>query len=128
MTSCTCDECKQMCQRPCWPTPEEAQKLIDAGYGDRLMNDYWARTKGDIQILSPASKGYEGRMTPFWPGGGCTFQDEDGLCELHDLGLKPMEGRKALCKDRTPKKLHEKMAKMWDNPEAQELVDKWWKR
>lgn len=114
-----------MCQRPCWPTPEEAQKLIDAGYGDRLMNDYWCRKGGDIQILSPACKGSENGFAPFWPTGGCTFQDKDGLCELHNLDLKPLEGRKALCKGRTPKYLHEKIAKMWDNPEAQELVGKW---
>lgn len=123
--SCTCDECKAMCRRPCWPTPEEAQHLINAGYGSRLMQDYWCKKNGDIYILSPAVSGYENSFAPFWPTGKCTFQDDNGLCQLHDLGYKPLEGRKALCKDRTPKKLHEKVAKMWDNPEAQELVRRW---
>lgn len=126
MTSCTCDECKEMCNRPCWPTPKEAQKLIDAGYGNRLMNDYWCRDEGDIQILCPANKGKEGSFAAFMPVGNCTFQDENGLCELHNLGLKPAEGKKALCGGRTPKNLHEKMANTWDNPEAQKLVGKWW--
>ena len=127
MKSCTCEECKEMCQRPCWPTPEEAKKLIEAGYGDRLMSDYWARAESDIHILGPALKGYEGQSTPFWPKGQCTFQDENGLCQLHDKGLKPYEGRKALCNGRTPKGLHEEVAMMWDNEEAQALVDKWYK-
>lgn len=114
--SCTCDECKAMCQRPCWPTPEEAQHLINAGYGGQLMQDYWYRKGNDIKLLCPAINGYEGRFSPSWP---------NGLCQLHDLGYKPLEGRKSLCQDKTPKKLHKKIAKMWDNSEAQEIVRKW---
>ena len=125
MTSCMCDECKQMCQRPCWPTPEEAKKLIDAGYASRLMEDYWYRSEGDIKILCPALKGYENRFTPFWPIGQCTFQDENGMCELHDKGLKPLEGRESLCHDRTPENLRDKIVAIWDSSEAQKLVEEW---
>ena len=40
-SECACGGCSQMCTRPCWPTPEEARRLIRAGLGDRLMLDYW---------------------------------------------------------------------------------------
>ena len=32
-----------MCKyRPCWGTPEELEKIIEAGFSNRLMMDYWA--------------------------------------------------------------------------------------
>lgn len=86
-----------MCERrPCWPTPDEAKRIKDAGFGDRLMIDYWVESPTDIKIECPAIVGYEGLNAPFIPVGRCTFL-KDGLCELHDLGLKPLEGRVASC-------------------------------
>jgi hypothetical protein len=120
---CACDKCKSCCQRPCWGTPSEIQKLIDAGF-NRLMYDYWVRSNeegGDIDIICPALKGYENRAAPFWPEGQCTFQDENGLCELHDLGLKPLEGRVVHCKASFPS-LHEDVAMTWDTEEGKAIV------
>lgn len=127
---CSCETCKAMCQRPCWPSPDEAQKLIDVGYGPRLMNDYWVGGGPDgdnIELLCPALKGYEGKSTPYSPRGKCTFQDEAGLCKLHDLGLKPIEGRLASCKheDGEGHRIHEDTAMTWNNPEAQQKVKDW---
>jgi Fe-S-cluster containining protein len=137
-TACSCNTCKNMCTRACWPTPEEAQRLIDAGYSDRLMVDYWVVPTqyddegdpiygtGDIYILCPAENGSEGRMAPSWPGvNWCTFSDPNTrLCMLHDTGLKPFEGRMAHHSKPTPN-LHEKVAMMWNNPDAQALVERW---
>jgi len=119
-----------MCKRPCWPTPAGAKALIDAGYGNRLMLDYWAgspagrETENNTYILCPASPGREGDSAPFWPNGGCVFQNQNGLCELHDLGLKPEEGQRATCKSDNDG-LHQEIAVTWENAEAQALVDEW---
>ena len=127
-TECSCLVCKSMCLRPCWPTPEEAELLIELGYGDRLMKDWlkdwWVADEGNIYVLCPAQRGYEKRQASSWlhpvP---CTFQTADGLCELHDKKLKPVEGRAACCTDGV--NLHEAIAKLWDNKKAQALVKKW---
>ena len=98
---------------------------MDAGLGHRLMRDYWVgggHDDGDIHLVCPATPGYEQKMAQFFPSDGCTFQRTDGLCELHDLGLKPIEGRLALCGERTPKDMHFEVAQLWNNPEAQELA------
>ena len=126
--SCSCDTCKSMCDRPCWPTPADAQRIISAGLGNRLMLDVWLGDERSnhesIEILSPAVKGYEGQTSPFWPTGGCTFQNIDGLCELHTLGLKPTEGRISW-HGYTGQQLHWRMAKSWWNEKAQTLVKSW---
>lgn len=56
-----CEKGMKFCQRPCWPTPEEAKRLIDAGYGDRLMVDFWAGSNPHM-ILCPANPGYESKL------------------------------------------------------------------
>lgn len=122
---CQCEACKNLCrQRPCWPTLEEAQALIDAGLGERLMCDYWVAEIKDIEILSPAIIGYESCAAPFWPFGRCTFLTDKGLCELHDLKLKPLEGRVFSCQN-DPEDLHGAIAKMWDCREGKRIVSKW---
>jgi hypothetical protein len=76
-----------MCERSaCLPTPREAAMLIDRGYGARL-----ARYAAHIACVGPAPQGSEGK-TVHSTNGRCTFFD--GVrCELHALGLKPLEGR-----------------------------------
>lgn len=40
--NCTCNKCQSACQRRvCWGLPSEIKKLIDLGYSDRLMIDYY---------------------------------------------------------------------------------------
>lgn len=128
--SCTCETCVNMCKRaPCWPTPEEAQRLIDAGYSPRLMKNYWC-AEDNIYVLCPARVGYEGRTAP-WFGEidgseRCVFLTGDNLCELHDLGLKPIEGRVATCQGKGPEGcLREDIAKLWNTPKGWEVLRKW---
>ena len=127
--TCTCEECKAMCDRPCWPSPDEARTLIELGYAKKMMNDYWARfgeDKGDIQIISPAHVGYEGQQAPFWPTGKCTLLTDESLCSIHDI-CKPIEGRMATCDDtqRNPPNWHLEVANMWDSPEGEAVVRLW---
>lgn len=89
---CTCDKCKNMCKVPCIGTPKDIEGIIDAGYADRLKETTWmvgfrfAREK-PIEMIQPTEK-----------DGWCAFRRADGLCELHDRGLKPTEGVLASCK------------------------------
>lgn len=70
---CKCSLCKSQCQQPGWGTPEDMFKIVKAGFGKRL-----GRTIiNGIQVIIPKKE-----------EGHCTFF-KDGLCELHDLGLKP---------------------------------------
>ncbi len=83
-----------MCRHSaCLPTPDEARTLIKAGYGPRLARYEW--TTDIPNAIGPALKGFEGHILHLTKGGPCTFHLEDGRCELHALGLKPLEGRLA---------------------------------
>lgn len=85
---CKCQKCKQQCKTPCLGTPEDILRLINAGYKERLAITHWwvgiARGKLDFPVIMIQARQEE--------NGYCTFY-HDGLCELHDLGLKPTEGR-----------------------------------
>lgn len=126
-SECQCQICKDMCKRPCWPTPEEAEKLINAGHIKKLMLDYYF-SDNDIELLCPALIGYEGKEAPFFPVGKCIFQDISGLCELHDLNLKPTEGRKSICSRKDIKihqQLHKDIAMLWDSEIGKNIIKKW---
>lgn len=89
---CTCDKCKNMCKVPCIGTPKDIEAIIDAGYADRLKETMWmvgylAVKEKPIAMIQPTEK-----------DGWCVFRRPDGLCELHDRGLKPTEGVLASCK------------------------------
>lgn len=131
-TSCSCPKCVKMCEhRPCWPTAEEASRLIDADYGPRMMNDYWVGGGGedndsDIQIISPAKFGYEGKYAPFWPTGRCSLLTDEGKCPLHDLGLKPLEARVADCKSKTDDQdVRKFIVGTWNTEVGRAVVKKW---
>lgn len=124
MNSCTCDRCKAMCKRPCWPTPEEAEAMINAGLAPKMMLDYWM-DQSNIYLVCPAENGYEGRKASWWPGmDGCVFQTPDGLCSIHNSGYKPYEGR-MVRHDIKGNKLHKKVAIMWNSDNGRRVVEKW---
>lgn len=88
---CSCDKCKNLCRiAPCLPTPDDVIKLVLAGYASRLLPTTWAAGVPfglpEIELVAPQ---YDNKR------GCCTFLTDDGLCELHDKGLKPTEGRLA---------------------------------
>jgi hypothetical protein len=139
-SECNCADCVGACEhRPCWGTPDEIKRIIEAGFGNRLMRDWWegdfrddcGLLEGSINMLQPAIVGHEGQRAPLWPNGRCTFLTDDGLCELHAAGLKPSEGKISICSDkafaltgfRSGKELHEAVARTWDNEQARELVE-----
>ena len=95
--SCHCEKCVAMCKHAvCLGTPEDIERLFEAGYGDRLEKTIWAAgLKIGIPLMQMVQPLYdEGKRQ-------CTFLTDEGLCELHDKGLKPTEGKLANCKHET---------------------------
>lgn len=86
---CSCDTCKSQCTRcSCLGTPGDIKNIIDAGFADRLSPTIWMAgiIMGATKLPVPMVQ------AKFIPGSGCTFF-KNGLCELHNLGLKPTEGK-----------------------------------
>ena len=114
-TECKCQLCKQQCHTPCLGTPEDILRLIEAGYADRLaMTEWWAGV-----VMGVTDHPITMIQAVLGSDGWCTFY-HDGLCELHDKGLKPTEGRlshHSLAIDNwNPKKsISRQVAKEWEN-------------
>lgn len=87
-TVCSCEKCKSQCHTPCLATPEDISKIIDAGYGDRLAPTEWVAG----MIMGVTDRPIDMLQAKIEDNGYCTFY-HDGKCELHDLGLKPTEGK-----------------------------------
>jgi hypothetical protein len=126
---CSCRVCTDMCKRPCWPTPVEAERIIAAGYGAKLMLDWWVGDGpdgDDIMLLCGANPGYEGKKAPGFSclESGCVLQ-ANGLCILHEPKLKPAEGRIASCKSTHKTNLHEMVAMTWNTEKGREVVASW---
>lgn len=91
-SECACEDCKYMCHTPCIPTPEDVGRLIDAGHKDKLLPTVWAvglvwgTHHTTVDIIAPKRD----VLTGF-----CVFRDCGGFCELHNSGLKPLEGKLA---------------------------------
>lgn len=128
--TCQCDVCLRMCKKaPCFPTPAEARKLIQLGYGPKLMLNFWdiwdddAQHNVEVMILSPARKGAEGGLFGDLRH-GCTLQENNGNCSVHRI-CKPIEGRLAICQGREPIELRERVVALWNNRPAQTLAKQW---
>ena len=129
--SCTCPECIEMCRTyPCMPTVLEASRLINAGYADRLMLKACPASNDNTLVipgLCPAIVGFEKSVGPLkMHQGPCTFLKGD-RCELHDLGLKPAEGRFAT-HETTPEQEEKFMVhimKTWATMDGNKLLLEW---
>lgn len=89
--ACNCPQCRAMCRAStCLCSPEGAQRLIDAGHVARLAA--YAFPGGCAIGAAPRAGGHEFSSTH---QGTCTFFSEEGGCELHDAGMKPLEGQLA---------------------------------
>lgn len=88
---CSCPTCQKMCKKcPCLGTPEDILKIIMAGYGDKLSRTSWG-----TGIASGEHDSIVEMIQPRMDKDGCAFLDNKNLCTLHDLGLKPTEGKLA---------------------------------
>lgn len=87
-TVCGCQKCQSQCHTPCLGTPEDIMKLIESGYGNRLASTAWAAG----MVMGVIDHPVEMIQAIQEEDGFCTFF-HDGKCELHNLGLKPTEGK-----------------------------------
>ena len=123
---CSCDICRNYCQRPGWWTVAQATRAVEAGYADRMMLEISPELF--FGVLSPAFKGNEGNVA--WQSfarQGCTFLKE-GLCELYGTGLQPLECR--FCQHSRPslgEKCHLAIEKDWYSKAGQKLIIRWGK-
>lgn len=85
---CKCEQCRKQCKTPCLGTPQDIKRLIDAGYKEYLMPTSWAvgLVLGRLDYTIPMVQAIQKDE------GWCIFYNE-GLCRLHNLNLKPTEGR-----------------------------------
>jgi len=98
---------------------------MDAGFASRLMFDDWPF---GADMLKPAMKGSEGERAP-WEvktEEGCTFW-KDGKCELHQSGLKPIQGKLAHHANTRAQigEIEGLIRSSWDSDEATEVIERW---
>jgi hypothetical protein len=130
---CSCDICTGYCQRPGWWIPEEVQKAIDAGYGNRMMLEL--SPDKTFSVLSPAFRGNEENFAMhFYSGNACTFL-QNGLCELFGTGLQPLECRYCHHQRKGKGKFcHLAIEKEWRKNNSKRIIIQWgiqtgfWKR
>lgn len=85
--ACDCDHCRMQCMTPCLGTPQDIWRLIENGYEDRLRLTLWY-----VGVLAGRISFPILMVQPHQTRQGCVFW-KDGVCELHNTGLKPTEGR-----------------------------------
>lgn len=131
VSECSCPSCVRMCthSRPCWGTPKEIKNLIEMGYANRLMEDYY---EGDLDgedmpytgIITPAITGHENKQAPFFPVGKCTFLTSENKCEIHSM--KPIEGKVATHGVGNDSwKVHRSLVNIWDTNDGKYVVALW---
>lgn len=127
-SNCDCEICQTMCRAPCCGSVEDMEKLIEAGYADRLMFDDLPSMQSCGDFLKPALKGYEGKQSPWEVSSkkGCTFWNK-GKCELHDKGLKPIQGKLAIHGgNKASSDQYAAISKRdWESPEGKAVIEKW---
>lgn len=123
--SCKCKICKSQCTTtPGLGTPEDIEKIVDAGYGDRIFPTDWGTGKYSLRVTQDIIFMYQPEFID--RESRCAFF-EDGLCVLHDKGLKPTECKLSshkLMKDSwTPQKaLSWNIAKVWLDPYSKDTI------
>lgn len=84
-SSCQCNICKSMCKHAaCIGSPSDIRKISNAGFKDHLEPACVKIDDKPHYLIVPKENEK-----------GCVFLTEKGLCMLHDLGMKPEEGRLA---------------------------------
>lgn len=117
---CSCERCQNMCKRsPCLGTPSDILRIINNGYGQHFTETSFLVP---AYFGEPAQDMYQARQNR--DNGHCPFFS-DGKCVLHNLGIKPIEGKLATC-DRS--KLQEipfaalAVSETWSDPANAKII------
>ena len=122
--ACSCDKCKECCVNcPCLGTPDDILRILESGRKG-IIHTGWA--VGLIYgLIDHLIEMYQPTMMD--DGIGCVYRMADGLCELHNNGLKPVEGSLSECK---PQKSTLKdsiayaVAMTWEHPDNEQVINK----
>jgi len=120
---CKCKLCQQQCHQACLGTPQDILRIIEAGYASRVALTEWA-----AGMLMGCTDHIVLMIQPRVEGEWCTFF-HDGLCELHDKGLKPTEGRlshhSVKIDNWTPRKsIAWNVARLWEEPANRDIIER----
>lgn len=119
--TCDCDRCVSMCHNvPCWGLPSEMQKIIDAGYGNKLRIEL----REGKNIVPMRVYEYDSTLiidASIADHMGCVFL-ENKKCILHNQGLKPIEGVLAHCTENTIENIRPSILIEWQKDEGQKLL------
>lgn len=151
----TCTGCKRgivMCMHvPCIGTPDDMERLMDAGYAKNMSLDFWAGVstkegvlkksvkmndltsfEEDVLYLSPSIVGSEGKLALFNKSGTCSLLI-DNQCSVHHI--KPTQGQYACCKidnmfmDTNGKQepIDERVAIIhtWNTQRGKDIIERW---
>lgn len=107
--SCSCDKCVNICRTaPCIGTREDILKLVKSGYGNRLFPTVLAAPIVLTMFGKPVSI-----VASKFENGKCTFLTEENKCELHDIGLKPTEGKITIHSEPTDINVFKQIIETW---------------
>lgn len=88
-SACSCSTCQNMCKTsPCIGTPDDILRLINNGYVGKIsasiymVGVFYFNARNPVHFATPT------RLDD----GSCIFFN-NGLCDLHESGLKPTEGK-----------------------------------
>jgi len=116
---CDCAECQDLCKRvPCMGTPKEIQAIIAKGYAypNHLIVSHDNDPILEFTVVRP-----RGSRTDNPTQGACVFY-KNGKCVLHDVGLKPVEGRVAIHDRSTPRLLYHHLKRAWNTKLGRQLI------
>lgn len=123
-SNCSCNDCKSMClNSPCFPTPEDVIRLENNVFGDDLMFTIYVNPlKLELYPLVAPKSTSIGKLI-----NKCTFLNNEGLCELHNLGLKPTEGKLAIHgkSEEHSIQIRTEICETWDSELGRELLLKY---
>ena len=114
--------------------PKESRMKLEDCEGDnplavlkKMLYDYQQENPNphekNVLMLSGGTKHDEDYRASYSPTGRCNLLTEDDKCSLHDLGLKPEQGREACCKT-TDDKHNLYYANLWANEEGLAVIEK----
>lgn len=123
--SCKCQDCKNQCRTvSCLGTPSDILKILEAGFVQEIKPTDWLAGKETLKVIDHVID----MFTPGYDHQGCIFFD-NGLCKLHDLNLKPTEGRLSIHTvsptNLVPhKSIAYHVAKTWLDPKNEPIIQK----
>ena len=112
---CNCQECQHMCKFPCLGTPDEIQAIISAGYAYSNKLVVCSDNHPDLNFTVVRPRRIDKHCIYF----------ENGKCQLHDAGLKPLEGRVAIHGEQiVGKPFYRRLARFWNTKKGRALIER----